>query len=55
MPIRPQDESFLPQLHRYRDSGVNVVTLNICWDGMPPSVAVPMAATIRNWVAVATE
>jgi len=30
MPVaRPHDTSFLPQLQRYRESGVNAVTLNI--------------------------
>jgi membrane dipeptidase len=50
MPIRPADESFLPQLARYRASGVDVVTLNVAWDGMPPDSALLMLATLRRWV-----
>jgi len=50
MPLRPHDETFLPQLERYRASGVNVVSLNICWDGVAPELAVPMAHTFRHWI-----
>jgi membrane dipeptidase len=50
MPIRPNDESFLPQLERYRTAGVNVVTLNVVWDGVPADVGVLMLATLRRWV-----
>lgn len=51
MPLRPTDETFLPQLCRYRDAGVDVVTLNVAWDGMRPDIAVPMLATFRRWLA----
>ena len=30
MPLRPDDESFLPQLQRYRDAGVNVAFIKAC-------------------------
>lgn len=51
MPLRPADDSFLPQLARYRGAGVDVVTLNVAWDGMPPGTAIPMLATFRRWLA----
>ena len=51
VPLRPHDVSALPQLERYRASGVSVVSLNICWDGVSPELAVPMAHTIRGWVS----
>lgn len=50
MPLRPADETFLPQLERYRSAGVDVVTLNVAWDGMPPGIAIPMLATFRRWI-----
>ena len=55
LPLRPGDETVLPQLERYRASGVNVVTLNICWDGVSPELAVPVATTFRRWVAERTD
>lgn len=50
MPLRPDDESFLPQLERCRQSGINVVSLNICFDMMPPEIAFPMLASFRSWI-----
>lgn len=32
MPLRPADDSFLPQLQRYRRAGVHAVTLNVGFD-----------------------
>lgn len=51
MPLRPEDESFLPQLERHRAAGVSVVSLNIYFDGMPPESAFAMAASFRHWIA----
>ncbi len=50
MPIRPEDETFLPQLDRYRSAGVNVVTLNVVWDGIPADIGILMLATFRRWL-----
>ncbi len=41
------------QLDRYRASGVNIVSLNICWDGVSPDLALPMAEAFRACVAQA--
>ncbi len=51
LPLRPWDESFLPELARYRAAGVNVVTLNVAWDGMPVETGISMLAAFRKWVA----
>jgi membrane dipeptidase len=50
MPLRPGDESFLPQLQRYRDAGVDACCLNIGFDVTPWENAVLMAATFRSFV-----
>jgi membrane dipeptidase len=51
MPLRPLDETFLPQLELYRTSGVDVAMINIgCGDqGMEPHVR--MLAQFRRWIA----
>jgi membrane dipeptidase len=51
MPLRPDDESFLPQLARHKASGVNLVILNIYFDAEPPEKAFAMLASFRNWIA----
>lgn len=50
MPLRWNDESFLPQLERYRQSGVNAVTLNIGFgeQGVEPHVRV--LAAFRHFI-----
>lgn len=50
MPLRPGDESFLPQLERYRAAGVDVCSLNIGFDVTPWEQATLVAATYRNFV-----
>jgi membrane dipeptidase len=50
MPLRPGDVSFLPQLQRVRDSGVNVISLNVCFDVVDPRDAFLMLATFRHWI-----
>lgn len=50
MPLRPDDESFLPQLHRYRDSGFDVAFLNVAFDAIPWEKTVPQIALFRNWI-----
>jgi len=50
MPLRPGDESYLPQLERVRLSGVNVVALNVSMDVVDPAEAFQMLATFRRWI-----
>jgi membrane dipeptidase len=50
MPLRPDDASFLPQLKRHKDAGVNVVTLNVYFDSHPWELAVRMLAHFRGWI-----
>lgn len=48
--LRPGDTRFLPQLERYRQSGVRVVGLNVGFDAMPPADAPKVLATLRHWI-----
>lgn len=50
MPLRPDDETFLPQLERLRAVGVNVVALNVVFDVYPWEEAIKMLASFRHWV-----
>ncbi len=50
MPLRPDDESFLPQLARYRESGFDVVSLNVAFDGLSWENCVPVLASFRSWI-----
>jgi membrane dipeptidase len=50
MPLRPLDQRFLPQLERYRRSGVRVVGLNVGFDGVPWENTVQMLAAFRHWL-----
>lgn len=50
MPLRPGDIEFLPQLERARQSGINVISLNVSFDGVDPHDAFPLLATYRNWI-----
>lgn len=52
MPLRPEDDSFLPQLARCRDLGYTVVSLNIGFDATPWENAVATVAAMRRWVAL---
>src|SRR5688500_18317661 len=51
MPLRPGDVSFLPQLERMRNSGVDVVSLNVSFDVVDPNEAFLMLATFRHWIS----
>jgi len=55
MPLRPGDESFLPQLERYRQAGVNAVTLNVGFDGVPWQTSFEMLGTFRRWISARAE
>jgi membrane dipeptidase len=50
MPLRPDDEDFLPQLARYRAAGVDVVSLNVGFDAVPWENTVRILAHFRSWV-----
>lgn len=50
MPLRPDDDSFLPQLDRYKRAGVDVVALNVGFDAVPWQNAILMSAHFRRWV-----
>jgi len=50
MPLRPRDESFLPQLQRYRAAGVDVVSLNVGFDAVPWENTPRMLALFRRWL-----
>lgn len=51
MPLRPDDESFLPQLARYRAAGVDAVTLNIGYGDQGVEEHIRMLALFRRWLA----
>ena len=50
MPLRANDTEFLPQLKRYKDAGVNVVTINVGFDALPWSNTALVAETYRRWI-----
>ncbi|MBI4500484.1 MAG: membrane dipeptidase [Gemmatimonadetes bacterium] len=50
MPLRADDDTFLPQLRRYRDAGVDVVSLNVGFDAVPWENTLRMLAHFRRWV-----
>lgn len=51
MPLRPDDDSFLSGLKRHKDAGVDVVTLNVCFDSHPWELAIRMLAHFRSWIS----
>lgn len=51
MPLRPSDESFLPEIDRYRQAGVNAVCLNIGYGPQGLEDHLRMIASFRNWIA----
>jgi membrane dipeptidase len=50
MPLYPNDTSFLPELRRYRDAGIDVVSLNVSFDAHPPDLAPRMLDTLCGWI-----
>jgi membrane dipeptidase len=51
MPLRPDDETFLPQLARHKAAGVTLVSLNVYFDALQPDIAFAMLASFRRWLA----
>ena len=54
MPLRA-DWTFLPQLERYRDAGVNVVSLNVGYGEMSWMEHVHVLSFMRRWIALQPE
>jgi len=50
MPLYPGDTRFLPELARYRDASVDVVSLNVGFDAHPPELTPRMLDTFRAWL-----
>ncbi len=50
MPLRPHDESFLPQLERFHKAGVTVVALNVGFDVESIESHVRVLAHFRRWL-----
>jgi membrane dipeptidase len=55
MPLRPLDESFLPQLERYRRASVQVVTLNVGFGEQTIEQHFRMIAQFRRWISLRTD
>jgi membrane dipeptidase len=55
MPLRADDQQFLPQLRRYRDSGVDVVSLNVGFDAVPWESTLAMLASFRSWLQIRSQ
>lgn len=51
MPLRPDDEDFLPQLARYAAAGVNVASINVGYGEQGIEEHVRMIAHLRRWLA----
>jgi membrane dipeptidase len=51
MPLRAGDDSFLPQLQRYRDAGVGVVAITVGFDGTTYEDDMRLVAFFRRWLA----
>ena len=51
LPLRPLDETFLPQITRHKAAGVSLVSLNVYFDACAPESAFSMLAALRHWVA----
>jgi membrane dipeptidase len=50
MPLRPRDVSFLPQLRRVRDAGIDVVSLNVSYGSQRAGSAFAMLSAFRTWL-----
>ena len=52
MPMRPGDDTFLPELDRFRAAGADVVSLNIGFGPYSLDHHLRMAASFRRWIAL---
>lgn len=55
MPLRPDDEQFLPELELYRSSGVDVAMLNIGFGEQGVEEHLRMLAHFRRWIAARSD
>jgi membrane dipeptidase len=51
MPLRADDERFLPQLQRYRAAGVDAVSVNVGFDAIPWDMTLQVLEHFRTWLA----
>ena len=51
MPLRPSDESFLPQIARARAAGIDVMSLNIGFGPQSLESQIRMLGSFRRWIA----
>ena len=51
MPLRPHDESFLPQLARCKAAGINAISVNVGYGDQGIEEHIRMLATFRHWLA----
>jgi membrane dipeptidase len=51
LPLRPDDATFVPELRRLRDAGVNVVGVNVGFGAQGIEEHVRMLAHFRHWLA----
>ena len=51
LPLRPKDTSFLPQLQRVRDTGIDAVTVNIGMDLTTRAEHLAMLESFERWVS----
>ncbi len=50
MPLRPLDDSFLPQLQRHKEAGFDVVVLNVGFGSQGVDDHLRMIAAMRRWL-----
>lgn len=50
LPLRPHDERFLPQLERFRKSGITVVGINVGFGEQGVEPHIKMLAHFRRWI-----
>jgi membrane dipeptidase len=50
MPLRPDDDAFLPQLERARQTGVTVMSVNIGFGGDSVEQHIKVLAHLRSWI-----
>ncbi len=55
MPLRPLDETFLPQLELYRSSGVDVAMINIGFGEQGIEEHIRMIAHFRRWISARSD
>jgi membrane dipeptidase len=51
LPLRPHDQSFLPQLERHRAAGADVVMVNVGYGEHGVESHLRMLASFRDWIA----